>query len=236
MIRRVGPLPSSLSSSLLGVVVALAAAAACGPADGGSRPAPQVPAPTASAPTSDPNGPGPAATAAEPAGTASPPAPAGTTATSPPPFFGPMKPLAPTAMEAKLRDIGLDPAALPPLDKLDAKTLRDVMNTFTKALGVQCSHCHEKDFKAPTEKKKIATHMWNDFTRALAMEGGGAVYCDSCHGGRAQFLDRRDLGALGTWMQENYVDKMKRADGKEHICDTCHGDPFEGKILSKLWK
>lgn len=147
-----------------------------------------------------------------------------------------MKPIAPSAMEAKLRDIGLDPGALPPLNKLDAKTLRDVMNTFTKALGVQCSHCHEKDFKAPTANKKIATHMWNDFTRALALEGGGALYCDSCHGGRAEILDRRDLGALGTWMQDNYVDKMQRADKKEHLCDTCHGDPFEGKIFTKLWK
>ncbi|HVH48157.1 MAG TPA: cytochrome c3 family protein [Labilithrix sp.] len=149
---------------------------------------------------------------------------------------GPMKPLAPSSMEAQLRDIGVDPAALPPLNKLDAKTLRDVMNTFTKALGVKCNHCHEKDFKAPTERKKIATHMWNDFTRALAVEGGGALYCDSCHGGRAQFLDRRDLGALGHWMQDNFVDKMKRADKKDHSCDTCHGDPFEGKILTKLWR
>jgi Cytochrome c7 and related cytochrome c len=137
-------------------------------------------------------------------------------------------------MEGKLREIGLDPAALPPLNKLDAKTLRDVMNTFTKALGVQCSFCHEKDFKAPTAKKKIATHMWNDFTRPLGMEGG-VLYCDSCHAGRVQVLDRHDLRELGTWMQSNYVDKLKRSDRKEHTCDTCHGDPFEGKILTKRW-
>jgi len=235
MIRRAGLLPSSTSALLLGAVI-FAAAAACGPADGGSRPSAQFPtAPTSPAP-GDTTGPAPTP---PPAGTTEPqPAPSGTTATTPepPPFHGPMKPIAPSAMEAKLRDIGLDPAALPPLNKLDAKTLRDVMNTFTKALGVQCSHCHEKDFKAPTEKKKIATHMWNDFTRGLALEGGGALYCDSCHGGRAELLDRRDLGALGSWMQDNYVDKMKRADKKDHGCETCHGDPFEGKVLSKLWK
>lgn len=231
MIRRAGLFPSS---TLLLATAVVAAIAACGPADGGARPGPQTPAPA----PSDTGGTVPAPTTAPPASTTGPatPSPAGTTATSPPPFFGPMKPLAPSTMEAKLRDIGLDPAALPPLNKLDAKTLRDVMNTFTKALGVQCSHCHEKDFKAPTENKKIATHMWNDFTRALALEGGGALYCDSCHGGRPQFLDRRDLGALGTWMQENYVDKVKRANGKEHTCETCHGEPFEGKVLSKLWK
>ncbi len=227
---------------LLGGAIAVVAIAACGPADGGARPSPQAPSTPATAPT--------AATAATdgtsnappgPASSAGPstPTPPGTTATTPEPppsFHGPMKSIAPSAMEAKLRDIGLDPAALPPLNKLDATALRGVMNTFTKALGVQCSHCHEKDFKAPTEKKKIATHMWNDFTRSLALEGGGALYCDSCHGGRAELLDRRDLGALGAWMQDNYVDKMKRADKKDHGCDTCHGDPFEGKVLTKLWK
>lgn len=150
-----------------------------------------------------------------------------------------MKPIAPSVMETKLREIGLDPAALPPLDKLDAKTLRDVMNTFTKALGVRCNHCHEKDFRAPTAQKKIATHMWNDFTRAFALEdagGEGVVYCDSCHGGHAAFLDRHDRAALSDWMQENYVDKLTRVDGKDHGCETCHGDPFEGKILTTRWK
>jgi hypothetical protein len=150
----------------------------------------------------------------------------------------PMKPIAPSAMEAKLREIGLDPKALPPLNKLDFKTRNEVMNTFTKALGVQCGYCHLKDFKAPTANKKITTHMWNDFTRALALNDG-ALYCDSCHGGRTTFLNRKDLGALSTWMTENYVDKMKRADAKnktEHGCETCHGDPIEGKIITKLWK
>lgn len=157
--------------------------------------------------------------------------------TLPPTRIGPMSPVAPSKMEAKLREIGIDPAALPPLNKLDAKTLRDVMNTFTKALGVQCSYCHERDFKAPTVKKTIATHMWNDFTRSLAIEGStGALYCDSCHAGHAEILDRRDPASLGQWMQVSYVDKLKRADKKDHACETCHGDPFEGKILTKLWK
>lgn len=146
-----------------------------------------------------------------------------------------MKPPAPSAMEAKLRDIGLDPAALPPLSQLDAKALRDVMNTFTKALGVSCGHCHEKDFKAPTATKTIAARMWDDVTRTLALEGGGALYCDSCHGGRARFLDRRDLVALGEWMQAHYVDLIVRVDRSEHQCATCHGEPFEGRILTKMW-
>lgn len=237
------PLSMSPATALVAALAVAATIGACGPGEGpqATGPGPRTPAagtaPSATAPLSSTN-----PTAPSPAGS-------GTTATTPtppsphPPFVGPMKPIAPSAMEGKLREIGLDPAALPPLDKLDAKTLRDVMNTFTKALGVQCSHCHEKDFRAPTAKKKIATRMWNDFTRALALEGsggpggeGGAIYCDSCHGGRAQLLDRHDLVALGGWMQENYVDKLKRADRKDHGCETCHGDPFEGKILSTRWK
>lgn len=211
--------------ALTGAVV-LATLAACGPAEG---PKPQSPAPTASptAPSTATPAPSPSPTAAA---TSAPTAPSPATAVIP------MKPIAASTMEGKLREIGLDPAALQPLNKLDPKTLRDVMNTFTKALGVQCKYCHEKDFKAPTPMKKIATHMWNDFTRHLAMEGGGAVYCDSCHAGRTQLLDRRDLAALGTWMEDNYVDKLKRADKKDHTCDTCHGDPFEGKILTNLRK
>jgi hypothetical protein len=147
-----------------------------------------------------------------------------------------MKSIAPTAMATELRQIGLDPAALPPLNKLDARTLRDVMNTFTKALGVKCTYCHEKDFKAPTPNKKITAHMWDDFTRALALDRDGALYCDSCHGGRARILDRQNVVVLGDYMQSNYVEPLRRVDKKEHSCETCHGEPFEGHIFQKLWK
>lgn len=224
--------PVVRSGVLAGAVAGAALAAsvttaACGPGEGAPGPGPR--APGANEAPSPP-----------PSASAPPPAPSTSeTAMTPPPPVPPapsMKPVAPSAMADKLREIGVDPTALPPLNKLDAKTLRDVMNTFTKALGVTCSHCHDKDFRAPTANKKIATHMWNDFTRGLALEGGGVLYCDSCHGGRAEILDRRDLRALGAWMQESYVDTMRRADKKDHGCETCHGDPFEGKILTKLWK
>ena len=78
--------------------------------------------------------------------------------------------------------------------------------------------------------------MWNDFTRALIRSEGGPVFCDSCHNGQATFLDRKDLAALGEWMEANFEAKLARADKKDHTCETCHGDPFEGKILTKLWK
>jgi len=156
---------------------------------------------------------------------------------TPPPVPKPMKPIVASAMEAELREIGLDPKALPPLDKMDPAMLRKVMKPFTKALGVQCSHCHDtKSFKAPTPNKKIAARMWNDFVRGLAMSDGNAVFCDSCHQGSATFLDRSSIPALSDWMSENYTGKLVRTDNKEHGCETCHGDPFEGKVFAKLWK
>lgn len=200
--------------------VLFAAGVACGAPESGKTPA--------RAPT-------PASTASTPAPVArtTPTTPAQTpvaTQSKPPP------PVHATTMELRLREIGVDPSALPPLNKLDATALRDVMNTFTKALGVKCSYCHEKDFKAPTANKKITTHMWDEFTRGLALEGGGALYCDSCHSGQPRFLDRSNVVQLGDYMQDNYVEHVKRTDKKEHSCETCHGEPFEGDILTKRWK
>jgi hypothetical protein len=142
-----------------------------------------------------------------------------------------------TLMGAQLAEIGLDAKALPPLNKLSPDQLRKVMKTFTKALGVSCDGCHDtKDFHASTPHKRIATHMWNDFSRTLSFGDGQAVYCDSCHAGRATFLERKDVAALSQWMQESYVDSLKRVDQKDHGCETCHGDPMEPKIFAKVWK
>src|SRR5262249_31213118 len=103
--------------------------------------------------------------------------------------------------------------------------------------GVTCDGCHDtRDFRAPTPHKKIATHMWNDFSRRLVAADGQALYCDSCHAGHAEFLDRKDGSATSDWMQANYVDRLKRADGKDHGCETCHGDPMEPKIFARVWK
>jgi hypothetical protein len=235
--RRLEPGPA-----LAGALLAVAAAAACGPAGGGRGPAAPMPG-AASAGAASPAG----------QGAAPPPAGASTDATArpePDPHAAPtrepvpMKPLVASAMEAELREIGIDPRALPPLDKLEPEKLRKVMKKFTKALGVPCSHCHDtKDFRAPTPNKKLATHMWNDFTRGLAIadasgkpDAKAVLFCDSCHGGRATLLDRRDLAALGDYMTANYEAKLVRTDRKEHTCGTCHGDPFEGKIFARLWR
>ena len=203
--------------------------AACGPADGGKEPQ-TPPAPTA---TTEPP-PSPAPTTTE-----TPPSPTGTgAATPPPPTPGPMKPVMASAMAADLKEIGIDPKNLPAsLNKLDPEKLRKVMKTFTKALGTQCNGCHDpNDFRAPTRNKKIASRMWTDFTKALTMQDGSLLYCDSCHQGKMEFLDRHDKKALSAWMDDNFVSKMKKVDKKDHSCATCHGDPIEGQIFTTLWK
>jgi hypothetical protein len=34
-------------------------------------------------------------------------------------------------------------------------------------------------------------------------------------------------------MSENYTDKLKRRDGKDVECETCHGDPADPDFLAK---
>ena len=147
-----------------------------------------------------------------------------------------MKPLVASAMIADLKALGLDPGALPPLDKLPPDTLRKVMKTFTKALGARCTDCHVAgDFAAPTPRKAITVGMWNHFVRELAFKDGTPIYCDSCHQGTlTPLLDRHDDKALGHWMDQNYVTQLKRRDAKEHDCPTCHGDPFQPRFLKSV--
>lgn len=213
--------------ALLAISVSVSlAAAACG----GNVPGPGVPGANGA------NG----APSTMPSGTAIPSPSASTAASSAPSAVASaapvMKPLMATAMTGELVALGLDPKKLPPLEKLEPEKLRKVMKTFTKALGVSCEACHNADdFKAATPKKKIATHMWNDLVRGLKMTDGSPVYCDSCHQGHLEMLDHKDKKALSGWMQAEYVDKLARSDKKEHGCETCHGDPFEGAFLTKVW-
>ena len=154
----------------------------------------------------------------------------------------PMKPIAPSAMLAELSAIGLDPAALPPLAQLEPDKLRRVMRTFTRSLGAVCADCHvENDFAAPTPRKNVAAKMWDQYVRGLSLTAGGGapdsplapLYCDSCHAGRiTPLLDRHDGKALAEWMDRNFVARLKRTDGKEHRCETCHGEPFAPRFLA----
>jgi hypothetical protein len=211
------------AQSRLAIALLLAAAAACGGTAGGGGPAA---APTSMA-TANP-------VAATPPTGPRPGSGAATLGTAP--LTGAMKPVIPSAMAADLQALGLDPKALPKLNKLEPDKLRKLMKTFTRSLGAVCADCHvENDFAAPTPRKNIAAQMWDHFARDMALADGALLYCDSCHQGHiTPLLDRHDKKALSAWMDENYVDKLKRKDAKEHSCETCHGDPFEGQFV-KTW-
>lgn len=144
-----------------------------------------------------------------------------------------MKAPIPTAMIADLQALGLDAKNLPPIDRLDPRTLRGVMKLMARSLGIRCSDCHtEGDFSAPTRRKKIAARMWDEFAAKLTMADGSPVFCDSCHQGRVVQLDRSNKKALGQWMQASFVDGMKRKDGQEEECESCHVD-WDMKFLAK---
>ncbi len=131
----------------------------------------------------------------------------------------------PTAFAADLKAIGLDPAKLPPMAKLEPKALRSVMKLLAKSLGAKCGDCHQEgDFAAPTPRKKVAAKMWDEFAAKLSFDDGTPLFCDSCHEGRIKQLDRTDKKLLSQWMDANFVVKLKRKDGKDHGCETCHVD------------
>jgi len=216
----------------LAALLVLMAVAACGGGAGGAPPSQVGPVPAGSGTTPAP---GTSASAGEPAGGLPATAPgASATPSGPlsPASSVEMKPVVASAMVEDLRALGLDAKSLPPIEKLEPRTLRGVMKLMARSLGVKCGDCHQEgDFAAPTRRKKIAAHMWDEFAAKLALSapaapGGAAppVFCDSCHQGRVQLLDRRDKKALSKWMDDNFVTKLDRHDGKSVECETCHVD------------
>ena len=158
------------------------------------------------------------------------------TLTSTAPFA--MKAPTATALTSELAAIGLDPAKLPPLAKLAPDQLRKVMPLFAKSLGVKCTACHVWNTDGPppkTPRMNVAEQMWNQFVRRLELADGSPLFCDSCHQGSLQVLDRHDLNALATWMKESFVTKLARTDEKEHGCATCHGNPIRPRFIEG-WK
>src|SRR5262249_15778417 len=68
--------------------------------------------------------------------------------------------------------------------------LMEVMQAFTKALGVKCDYCHAQgDFDRDTPRKQIARFIITQFSSKLVKnEGGGAAPCADCHKGRPRPL------------------------------------------------
>lgn len=225
----------------LAFVLALSGvAAACG---GGSTPPPDTandqktdgaatdkPADTGGATDAKPEG---AAGDAKPADTST----GGTAATPPAPSGKPSTNIRQSQMLEDIKKIGLAPDKLQDLPKIGLAQKKKLMPLFQKALGYKdCNGCHvEGDYKAETRNIKVTRGMWKNFVVALRDEKGGAVFCDTCHDGNEHNLNHSDKKALEKFMDEQYEDKLTRADKKDMDCGTCHGDPFEGDIITKVW-
>jgi hypothetical protein len=150
----------------------------------------------------------------------------------------PSVPVGPSQMLADLGKIGINMKKVPALEKIPLAQKKKIMPLFQKSLGLSdCTGCHiEGDFKKETRNIQMARNMWNNYVVNLRDEKGENVFCDSCHSGKEQLLNRHDKDALQKFMETEYQDKMTLASGEEHSCSTCHTDAFETKIFEKLWK
>lgn len=143
-----------------------------------------------------------------------------------------MAPVTPSTLEGDLRAQGLDPLALPRFEELTPRQLRGVMSTFTRSLGLACTDCHDRtDYRTSTRAKRATVQMWNELTRPYRLAEGGAVYCDSCHHGAPVTLDRGDPGTVASFMAEQLVGRLARHDGRDVMCESCHGTPFRPRFV-----
>jgi Cytochrome c7 and related cytochrome c len=204
---------------------ALIAAVACGGGD--TKPAATPGAGTGTASTVAPPSSSAPVAAGAAAVTGSGTAPAGAVS------FGKNKPIVASTMLGQLTAKGIDVKNLPALDKMNAKQLDEVMKTFTKSMGWKCEGCHMANFAASHPMKNVTRHMWNEYVKGISFDGG-QLYCDSCHQGKAEFLDKSDKKALAAWMDAEYTKRMKR-NGQAQTCATCHGEPFKPEFIED-WK
>jgi len=145
-----------------------------------------------------------------------------------------MTPVTPSAFAGELRELGLDPMNLPRFEDLTTRQRRRLMGTFTRSLGVACNDCHDRnDYLVSTRAKYVTVQMWNQLTRPFQLEGGGPVYCDSCHHADSRFLDRHDKKAVATFMARELVGKLEAHDKQRVECESCHGTPFRPLFLPR---
>lgn len=156
-----------------------------------------------------------------------------------------IKPIRASTVAVTLESLGLDLANLPTLHETverleaeDEERVHTLMDTFTKSLGVRCSACHtvrnaegRLDFEADTPERRVATKMWDVFLRTMKSSDGTPLYCDSCHQGSLEALDRSDGAQLRADMRTVFVDGLVTTNEQAVRCATCHGDPFDPDFL-----
>lgn len=143
--------------------------------------------------------------------------------------------LIPSGMEGRLAELGLDPKALPEMSALTPKQRFKVMDLIAESLGASCGSCHEgKNYKRETDHKKVARFMWNTLTAPHTL-AEGPLFCDSCHQGNRNHLDRNHPTGVKPYMEAEYSGRLlRRSDNEAVPCSTCHGQEFEPDILDKL--
>lgn len=144
----------------------------------------------------------------------------------------------PSGMLADVQKIGIDLKKAPEIGKIKLGDKKKLMPFFQKSLGFDaCTGCHasETDYKTETKNIRMARNMWKYFIVQLRDDKGGPIFCDSCHNGKQELLNRSDKQAVEKFMEANYEHKLSRADGENHGCATCHGDYMELKIFEKMW-
>ncbi len=166
---------------------------------------------------------------------AAPPAPVTPAAAQPPKEALRLRPLVPTAFASQLAELGFDAGRLPPLSEVSLGVKSDLMALMSRSLGVECTVCHasETDFRAETRNKAITRKMWSEFVVGRALKEG-PVFCDSCHQGQAQVLQRERRADVKAYMKTEYARLIDSA-GHAAGCEDCHGRPLQPQIFAQLW-
>lgn len=76
------------------------------------------------------------------------------------------------------------------LPGLSRPQVMQVMRDWSRALGVDCSYCHQASFESETPRKQIARQMQREFVAALKHSDGSAISCQNCHQGQPHLLSR----------------------------------------------
>jgi hypothetical protein len=73
---------------------------------------------------------------------------------------------------------------------MDKKDIKPIMKSWSKALGVECDHCHSDDGAAiDTENKEVARTMFKMMSAMNAKyfkKGDDKLTCNTCHQGNKE--------------------------------------------------
>lgn len=153
-----------------------------------------------------------------------------------------------STLEAKLTEAGVDAANPPTWATVEQiwvskeseghpavlAAATPLMTLFSESLGIECLQCHTNaDHTVPEDRRNIVAGMWDEWVHGVRLKEGGLLFCDSCHQGKEEFLERGDEVALESWMQVNFVANFTRVDGRPQSCASCHNQPFDEEFLDK---